>query len=201
MDWLLEAMMKPESSDDRKVFRIDNNEVTELLKLPDGQKYYSFNQLRPQVDEMEKQISRIGPLDASKRTVFESQLMKLYGAMNLYQRLEVSLKPPATDDFAAELDAYQKSIAPGIAAVNARDAGQKFDQGAFDTLLGFMGGYNTVASFALPLTIPPVDPEPAARRLAKHWHQPHADRAHRRTQPGDKILCRDGHRLSFRAAR
>ncbi len=158
MDWLLEVMMKPESADDRKVFRIDNNEVTELLKLPDGQEYYSFNQIRPQMDEMDKQISRIGPLDPSKRTVFESQLMKLYGAMDLYQRLEVSLKPPASDDFAAELDAYRKSIPPGIAAVNAREAGKKFDQDAFNALLGFMGGYNTVASFALPLTIPPVDP-------------------------------------------
>jgi ABC-type transport system involved in cytochrome c biogenesis permease subunit len=158
MDWLLEAMMKPEASDDRKVFRIDNNEVTELLKLPDNQKYYSFNQIRPQMDEIEKQVSRIGPVDPSKRTVFESQLMKLYGAMDLYQRLEVSLKPPASDDFAAELDAYQKSIAPGIAAVDARDAGKKFDQDAFNNLLGFMGNYNTVASFALPLTIPPVDP-------------------------------------------
>ena len=158
MDWLLEVMMKPESADDRKVFRIDNNEVTELLKVPDGQKYYSFNQLRPQLDEIEKQANRIGPIDASKRTVFESQLMKLYEMMNLYQRLEVSLKPPGSDDFAAELDAYQKSIAPGIAAVNARDAGQKFDQEAFNNLLGFMGAYNTVASFALPLTIPPADP-------------------------------------------
>ena len=44
-----------------------------------------------------------------------------------------------------------------MAAVQAREAGQKFDQDAFDTLLGFMGGYNTVASFALPLTIPPAD--------------------------------------------
>jgi ABC-type transport system involved in cytochrome c biogenesis permease subunit len=157
MDWLLEVMMKPEAADDRKVFRIDNNEVTEMLKLPDGQKYYSFNQLRPQMDEIEKQASRIEPIDASKRTVFESQLMKLYEAMNLYQRLEVSLKPPGSDDFAAELDAYQKSIAPGVAAVNAREAGQKFDQDAFNTLLGFMGGYQTVASFALPLTIPPTD--------------------------------------------
>ncbi len=158
MDWLLEVMMKPESADDRKVFRIDNNEVTELLKVPDGQKYYSFNQLRPQADEIEKQAARIEPIDASKRTIFESQLMKLYEMMNLYQRLEVSLKPPGSDDFAAELDAYQKSIAPGIAAVNARDAGLKFDQDAFNNLLGFMGGYNTVASFALPLTSPPVDP-------------------------------------------
>jgi ABC-type transport system involved in cytochrome c biogenesis permease subunit len=157
-DWLLEVLMKSESADDRKVFRIDNNEVTELLKLPDNQKYYSFNQLRPQVDEIEKQVSRIESIESSKRTVFESQLMKLDEAMSLYQRLEVSLKPPGSDDFAAELDAYQKSIPPGIAAVNAREAGQKFDQDAFNTLLGFMGNYNTVASFALPLTIPPADP-------------------------------------------
>ena len=158
MEWLLEVMMKPEQADDLKIFRIDNNEVTELLKLPDNQKYYSFSQIRPQGDEIEKQAERIEPIDDSKRTVFESQLMKLYDALNLYQRLQVSLKPPATDDFAAELDAYQKSIAPGVAAVNARDAGQKFDQNAFDTLVGFMGGYNTVANYALPLTIPPADP-------------------------------------------
>jgi ABC-type transport system involved in cytochrome c biogenesis permease subunit len=157
-EWLLEVIMKPEVADDRKVFRIDNNEVIELLKLPDNQKYYSFNELRPQVDEIEKQVSRIESIESSKRTVFESQLMKLDEAMNLYQRLEISLKPPGSDDFAAELDAYQKSIPPGIAAVNAREAGQKFDQDAFNMLLGFMGNYNTVASFALPLTIPPADP-------------------------------------------
>ena len=156
-EWLLEVMMKPESADDRNIFRIDNNEVTELLKLPDNQKYYSFNDLRPQVDEIEKQSDRIEKIESANRTVFESQLMKLDDAMNLYERLEVSLKPPGTDDFAAELDAFQKSIPPGIAAVNAREAGQKYDQAAFNTLLGFMGGYNNVASFALPLTIPPAD--------------------------------------------
>jgi ABC-type transport system involved in cytochrome c biogenesis permease subunit len=158
MEWLLEVMMKPEQSDDLKIFRIDNNEVTELLKLPDNQKYYSFSQIRPQGDEIEKQADRIQSIESAKRTVFEAQLMKLFDALNLYQRLQVSLKPPASDDFAAELDAYQKSIAPGVAAVNARDAGQKFDQSAFDTLVGFMGGYNTVANYALPLTIPPTDP-------------------------------------------
>ncbi len=157
MDWLLETMMKPESANDLKIFRIDNNEVLALLKLPDNQKYYSLNQLRPQLDELEKQADRIEQIESANRTVFESQLMKLYEMLNLYQRLEISLKPPGTDDFAAELDAYQKSIPPGIAAVNAREAGQKFDQEAFDTLLGFMGGYDTVARFALPLVIPPAD--------------------------------------------
>jgi ABC-type transport system involved in cytochrome c biogenesis permease subunit len=157
MEWLLETMMKPESANDLKIFRIDNNEVLALLKLPDNQKYYSLNQLRPQVDELEKQADRIEKIESANRTVFESQLMKLYETLNLYQRLEISLKPPASDDFAAELEAFQKSIGPGMAAVQAREAGQKFDPEAFNTLLGFMGGYDTVARFALPLVIPPVD--------------------------------------------
>ncbi len=157
MEWLLETMMKPESANDLKIFRIDNNEVLALLKLPDNQKYYSLNQIRPQVDELEKQADRIEKIESANRTVFESQLMKLYETLNLYQRLEISLKPPASDDFAAELEAFQKSIGPGMAAVQAREAGQKFDLEAFNTLLGFMGGYDTVARFALPLVIPPVD--------------------------------------------
>jgi len=157
-EWLLEVLMKPEQADDRKVFRIDNGEVLALLKLPESQKYYSFNQLKPQADELEKQADRIEGIDDAKRTVFETQLMKLFSEMNLYQRLEISLKPPGTDDFAAELDAYQKSIAPGVAAVSARDAGKKFDQDAFNNLIGFMGNYETVARFALPAVIPPSDP-------------------------------------------
>ena len=157
MEWLLETMMKPESANDLKIFRIDNNEVLALLKLPDNQKYYSLNQIRPQMDELEKQADRIEKIDSANRTVFESQLMKLYETMNLYQRLEISLKPLGTDDFAAELEAFQKNIGSGMAAVQARQAGRNFDQEAFDTLLGFMGGYDTVARFALPLVIPPVD--------------------------------------------
>jgi cytochrome c-type biogenesis protein CcsB len=157
-EWLLEVLMKPEQADDRKIFRIDNGEVLALLKLPENQKFYSFNQIKPQADEIEKQADRIEPIDAAKRTVFETQLMKLFSEMNLYQRLEISLKPPGTDDFAAELAAFQQSIAPGITAMQARDAGKKFDQDAFNNLIGFMGSYQTVARYALPAVIPPMDP-------------------------------------------
>ena len=156
-EWLLEVMMKPEQADARKIFRIDNGEVLALLKLPENEKYYSFNQLRPQIDEIQKQAERIEQVESSSRTVFETQLMKLFSEINLYQRLEISLKPPGTDDFAAELAAFQKSIAPGAAAVKARDAGGKFDQDAFNNLIGFMSDYQTVARFALPAVIPPAD--------------------------------------------
>jgi ABC-type transport system involved in cytochrome c biogenesis permease subunit len=156
-EWLLAVLNKPEQADDWKIFRIDNGEVTALLKLPDTQKYFSYNQLKAQSDEMDKQADRIEDIQTSQRTVFESQMMKLYDAVNLYQSLEVSLKPPATDDFAAEVDTYQKSIAPGVAAVDARATGGKYDAAALTQFLGFLGNYDTVGKFALILTIPPAE--------------------------------------------
>jgi ABC-type transport system involved in cytochrome c biogenesis permease subunit len=155
--WLLELMMKPERADDRKVFRIDNSEVTALLKLPDNEKYYSFTQIRPQLDQLDKEATRIDKIESSRRTTFESQLMKLNEALDLYQRLKISLKPPQTEDFAAELDAFQQAVRPGMAAVNARQAGKPYDENAFNTLVGYMTGYDTVARYAVPLIIPPAD--------------------------------------------
>src|SRR5208283_1849556 len=96
-EWLLEMLMKPEQADDRKIFRIDNGEVLDLLKLTENQKFYSFNQLKPQADEIQKQADRIEQREEANistpadRTVFETQLMKLFSEMNLYQRLEISL--------------------------------------------------------------------------------------------------------------
>lgn len=155
--WLIGVMMTPEKADSQKIFRIDNGEVLALLDLPENGKYYSFDQLRPSLDEIQKQADRIDSIDASKRTVFETQLMKLYSAMVLYQRLQLSLKPADTDDFAAELVSYQSSFGPGMGAVQARSAGHAFNQAAFDNFMGYLGKYETVARYALPNVIPPVD--------------------------------------------
>lgn len=157
-EWLIEVMMSPDRANARKIFRIDNDEVLDLLKLPEKQEYYSFNQLRPSVEVIQRQADRIDPIDASRRSAFETQLMKLYNEMALYQRLQMSLKPLDTDDFAAELAAYQNSLAPGIAAMNARLANEKYDRAAFNTFMGYMEKYETVAGYALPNVIPPGDP-------------------------------------------
>jgi cytochrome c-type biogenesis protein CcsB len=158
-DWLIEVMMKPERADDRRIFRIDNLELISLLKLTEEQKYYAFVELKPQYEEIGRQAERIEKIEAANRTSFERQLMKLYSAVTLYQRLQVSLKPLKTDDFAAELSEFEKSMGPGVAAVRAREAGQAYDQEAFDKFLGFMSGYEAVSRFALPLVVPSPHPE------------------------------------------
>ncbi|HMP81168.1 MAG TPA: cytochrome c biogenesis protein CcsA [Verrucomicrobiota bacterium] len=157
-EWLLEVMTDPEKADDRKIFRIDNLEVQGLLELPDGQKYYSFNQIKPKFDALTHEAQRVQKIESAQRTVFEAQVMKLYNVATLYQRLRISLKPPQSEDPAAELAAHQEAITPGIAAVRARQAGQEFDVQSLEKVLAFMNEYDVVSRFALPLIIPPATP-------------------------------------------
>jgi ABC-type transport system involved in cytochrome c biogenesis permease subunit len=158
-EWLLELTMKPEAADDRKVFRIDNDEVKSLLKLPVGEKHFAFSQISSNYAELTKQGQRIDQLESKNRTAFENQTYKLFAAAMLYQRLKVTIKPPLTDDFAAELAAYQAAVGPGLLAVQAQRQGRSFDSNALNTLVGFMQNYDQVAQFSSTLCIPPVKPE------------------------------------------
>ncbi|MCX8092132.1 MAG: cytochrome c biogenesis protein CcsA [Verrucomicrobiae bacterium] len=156
IEWLLEVMMQPEAADERPIFRVDNVELLSLLQLPEGRKYYTFAELRPSYDEINRQALRIEKIESAQRTAFERALMKLFNAVSLYQRLKVTLKPPASDDFAAEIAEYERVIPGGVAAVRARQAGKEFDETVFNRLLELMSGYDAMARFALPLVIPPA---------------------------------------------
>ena len=159
IEWLLEVMMKPEAADDRKCFRIDHPDLLGLLGLPENEKHFSFNQLKPGLPEMEKQGKRIGAIPTEQRTAFEKQVAKLFGGLTLYNRLKNSLRTETSDDYARELVEYQKAIAPGVVAVRAQSAKQEYDKQAFELLLGFLERYNFVKEVALPLIVPPADPE------------------------------------------
>jgi ABC-type transport system involved in cytochrome c biogenesis permease subunit len=159
IEWLLEVMMKPELADDRKTFRIDHPELIGLLKLPEGEKHFSFNQLKPSLAEIEKQGRRIGGVEAQKRTPFEKQMMKLFASASLYSRLQISLRPALSDDYARELADFQQAIPPGLAAAKAQSSGKAYDQQAVDSLTRFVQEYNRVKEYAYPLVVPPAHPE------------------------------------------
>ena len=166
-EWLLEVLMKPEVANDRKIFRIDHPELLSLLKLPANEKHFSFNQLTPSFQEIDKQAQRLTAVDKNDhllidektRTPFEKRLLEVYHALSLFNRLKSSLKPEASDDFAAELKAYQEAIKPGIEAVQAERAGQKYDKQAFDQIIDYLSHYDFVAKVAYPLLVPPLQPE------------------------------------------
>jgi len=157
-EWMLEAMTRPETADTRKIFRIDNNEVLSLLKLPDNEKYFSFNQLSNYVDEIQQQAQRINGIEAPRRTPFERHVMRLYNAMFLYIRLKNSLMPEGTTNYTALIDEYKKAIPSGMEAFHAQEQGKNANQSALNQLSGFVQSFSQLERMAMPLIVPPTDP-------------------------------------------
>ena len=73
IQWLTTVMMNSEQSDKWPVFRVDNPELTALLKLPakdkaqnqDG-KHYSWNQIQPALAAFDQESSRIIKIEAGR---------------------------------------------------------------------------------------------------------------------------------------
>lgn len=165
IEWLLETTSKPELSDTRRIFRVDNKELVGMLKLADTN-HFSFAELNPSLNELRKQAQRIDapdkPIPPQSRTAFEKEVMEVFNAMTLYLRLKNSLQPEGLENFSAEVENYGRTIVPGVAAVRAREAGQEFDQQAFEKILEHLGHYELMSRFALPLVVPPTVPGKSA---------------------------------------
>jgi ABC-type transport system involved in cytochrome c biogenesis permease subunit len=159
VEWLMDTLMQPARADTLKAFRIDHPELLSLLKLPEDEKHFAFNQLEPMLGEVEKQAHRISEKDNAQRTVFEKQTMKLYSALALYQRLKNSLQPESSTNFSAELADYERILPAGVAAVEARQEGKDFNAQDLNQVLTYVRRYSELADRAYPLIIPPRDPQ------------------------------------------
>ena len=97
--WLLDLVSRPEIADMEKVFCIDNLDVLGFLNLPQtAQRYFSFNQIAPSWDRLEKKADAIEKVPAKSRSSFESALLEVEEQMVVYQRLKFSLEIPDLPD-------------------------------------------------------------------------------------------------------
>ncbi|MBA2434994.1 MAG: hypothetical protein H0V54_07935, partial [Chthoniobacterales bacterium] len=69
MAWLAEVMMKPEQADQRKVFVIRNADTLAALGWkPDAEKYFSFQEFVPHLQEIEQKASLAQRVEAPLRS-------------------------------------------------------------------------------------------------------------------------------------
>jgi len=75
IEWLANVMMKPDAADEWPVFRVDHPELIALLKLPEKDKqnrqdgkHYSWNQIQPSLEAMDRESKRIGSREQRKET-------------------------------------------------------------------------------------------------------------------------------------
>src|SRR5688572_23379690 len=165
-EWLMEVMMHQEKADTRKVFRIDHPELKSLLKLPeknrergeDG-KHYPWNQVKPSLEELEKQGKRIAKIEPAHRNSFEQSVMKLQERLFLYMRLKNTIHPEDSKNFQTDLERYLASVESGVAAFRAQQAGNQHDEAALKSFGDFATRFNIMVQMKTPLLLPPHHPE------------------------------------------
>jgi ABC-type transport system involved in cytochrome c biogenesis permease subunit len=109
--WLLEVMtavprerMGQQSGvDDLKVFRIENDQVLDVLGLEvrPGSFRYSFNEIRPKHPRLLEQYQIAKKKDAKRRDLFDTKIIHLLDQIGLYSQLKsgfqtLSLAPPSS---------------------------------------------------------------------------------------------------------
>jgi len=115
-EWLMEVLMKPDVADRRFIFRIDHPELLGELQLEEtgvdmsGLRFYTFEQMRPNVLLLHRKKQVIGKKDAATRTPYERAAFKLAHALEIYIQLRYSLQPNRLD-----LDTRPNADPPGVA--------------------------------------------------------------------------------------
>jgi ABC-type transport system involved in cytochrome c biogenesis permease subunit len=171
-EWLANVMMNSSVADDWPCFRVDNPDLISLLKLPDKDaakhsdgKHYSWNQIAANIDTFTNENNRVEAIEAANRTAYENAVAKMHERLVLYAQLKNTVQLENSPDWPAELAAYEKLIPDGIAAVNAQQAGQKFNQTNFDSLVAYISAFQYMANLEPPLILPPTDGAREWRRM------------------------------------
>ena len=94
--WLADLLFTPERADAHKTFLIDHDQVLGLIgkKLASDGKYFSYLELEPFVEEIEKSAQDASKLEREERNYFHQNIIELYHGLVLYRNLKTTLAPP-----------------------------------------------------------------------------------------------------------
>ncbi len=195
-EWLADVLFNPAKADTYPTFRLSATDSPELLTLmgiteeqtkikydnpamrilvladfvPGTRTRFSFNQLAPKLEELDRQVQLAQPIDPQVRTQFQKAVIQLRDRVMLYQRLKHSLQLPDSPDFLGELIQFQNDIPEGVAAFRARQRKEAYDEKAFNSILAAAQRFDTMGQMGYLLAIPPAATEtnPTAWRTSGH---------------------------------
>ena len=172
-EWLAYVMMNPAVADDWPVFRVDNPDLISLLKLPDRDpvkksdgKHYSWNQLQPMLEAFGKENDRVQKKEAATRTAYENAIAKMQERLQLYASLRNTVQPAGAQNWPEQVAAYEKLIPNGLAAAQAQQAGQKYDQTNFNIFVAYIQEFQFMSGVQPPLVLPPNGTSPTGAAWA-----------------------------------
>lgn len=181
IEFLLDVLVRPEIADQYPIFKVDNIEALDTLKIDykpeDPNKKaatrpeVSFAQLSPAYEKIGEEAGRIFQREEeekqkfgevkSKRSPFEKEIVRLQEKMTLYMRLKNSLqlerRLPGTESFKEEIQLFEKSVQLGLMAWKARQTGMEFNDEVLEGLRFFGARYMDLEKFAYMKLLPPTE--------------------------------------------
>ncbi len=106
-EWLLDVMFRPTVADQQPIFVIDDLDVLGLIgaKQTKSRNYFSFADLSPHLEEIQKQAMNAQPKPAQKRSRFEGAVVNLFDRVYLYYKLRNTLQLAGSPGIGWEIQA------------------------------------------------------------------------------------------------
>ena len=162
IEWFMDLTMRPELADTYRVFKIEFPDDLGLPGLAEqGQRYYSFNDLKPHFKTLLELYSKLDP-EPKKRSAYDAQIADINDGLMLYHRVMHSLHPiggpERLDSLADEYRSYTSSVGPGMDALRKQQAGDDYDADLLRRFVTFGDDYLKLSRTAHLRVIPPPPP-------------------------------------------
>ena len=162
--WIADVLLDDRKANAYQVFEVVHPDLLALLKLKEedgaGKKRFSYQQLSPGLEELQRQAGLAQSIEAPRRTPFQRAVIALRDNVGLYVKLQASLVPPELDEPLRALTEFQEKLPSGIEAVRLREQKQPHDEAAATALINMFHRFDFMAKTGHLLAVPPADSEP-----------------------------------------
>lgn len=178
VEWLLDAMFRPETADTRKVFLIDDPDVLGLLGLEQKERRFAYWQIEPKRDEVGAQSQRAMAVESSRRSRFQTAVVNLARRLDLYEQIKNTIMISGSDDPVLELSTFAQVIPGAMRAVHTPAKASAKDRAAMKALAELLERYQFLARAAAfrPLAPPAGDSPDAWQSFGEAMLKPAAGR-------------------------
>jgi cytochrome c-type biogenesis protein CcsB len=189
IEWMLDAAFRPQRADTYRTFKIDNPDLLTLVGkteenlkieytssakrvlailgfLPSKYRRFSYQEISPFLQELERQAQLAQAVDAQGRNPFQKAVLNLYGSLISYQQVKYSFVLPDSSDWLAELKDFAAEVPKGIEAVRAKQQGKPHDEAVAQHMIDAVKRFELLSRFGSLYPVPPPqgdDPQ--------HWRK------------------------------
>jgi len=105
-EWILDVLFRPQVADLQPIFVIDDPGVLGLMNMKVAKdRYYSFRQILPFINEIQREAQAAQAIDAKLRTQYQGAVAHLFERVYLYHRLKNTIQLEQAPGLAAEIQA------------------------------------------------------------------------------------------------